>query len=145
MNQEDYIMHYGVLGMKWGQRKARKSLEKAASLRQKADNAKTKGQAKKLLKKANKYEKKSRKIEEKHKSLGGENTYNRVKGTSTAKLAVQSALVGTYGALKYHEMRAKDVGFGKSVVQSLISGSSSKVIPIQGFVEPRLDKNKKKA
>lgn len=32
----DYLMHYGVPGMKWGVRKARRKLKKASRLKQKA-------------------------------------------------------------------------------------------------------------
>mgnify|MGYP003206656971 CR=1 FL=1 len=32
----DYLMHYGVKGMKWGVRKARRKLNKASRLKEKA-------------------------------------------------------------------------------------------------------------
>lgn len=41
--EENYLIHYGVLGMKWGLRKERKAWEKEVKSNWKAEKAKAKG------------------------------------------------------------------------------------------------------
>ena len=36
MNQDNYLAHYGVLGMKWGVHRAKKNTQKAAKARSEA-------------------------------------------------------------------------------------------------------------
>lgn len=114
MDYQNYIMHYGVLGMKWGQRRARKASVKASKL-----------SAKGKTEKASKYSAKAQKIEKYHREMGGSKTYDRVKTTSTGKALAQSMLMGTYGALKYHETRAVGESKGKSVVRGLLYGAAN--------------------
>lgn len=80
MNEPNELMHYGVLGMKWGQHRARKNYEKAKTHRAYADDlnpknytvnlsskqrSKLKKQSSSQLAKAKKYEAKAKAIENK--------------------------------------------------------------------------------
>lgn len=124
MNRNDELMHYGVLGMKWGQRRARKNYEKAKVARESAKewdqiarHKKSKGNAKAAATykrnaehdrlDAQKYEAKAKRIEKYHtKMAGGKKAYNYTKNQSTGKAIAKSMLLGTYGAHKYNQARA---------------------------------------
>lgn len=157
----DYLMHYGVLGMKWGQRRARKYAEKAKTARDSAKewdeisrHAKQGGKTQKEIdsyKKharkdranAKKYSKKSKKIESYHRSMAGDKTYDLVKAKRTSTLVSESYILGTYGALKYNQALAA----GKSIGKSFISGVGHAYLDSLTFgaasiVSPRLDRKK---
>lgn len=131
----DELMHYGVLGMKWGQHRARKNYEKARMHRTYAadydpkdlrisvsdkQRAKMRKVRSSELTKAAKYEAKAKRIESKHKDRAGTKAYNRVKNQSTGKLVVKSMLMGTYGALKYEQARARNATKGQAALQGIL-------------------------
>lgn len=104
-----YLEHYGVLGMKWGVRRARKNKEKAAQARARGDTER-----------ATKYSNRAKAIEQKHKNRAGSDTYNRVKNMSNAKAVGQSLVFGTYGALKYNQARSAGSGRLRSAAEAII-------------------------
>lgn len=133
-NDTDYLCHYGVLGMKWGQRRVRINTQKAQKARRKGNTEKAK-----------KFSSKAKKIEAKHRGRAGDKAYERVKERSTAKLFGQSMLMGTYGALKYQQAKAKGNTTGKAAVKGLLfnvgNNATSGVLAI---AEPRVTAEYKK-
>ena len=157
---DNYLAHYGVIGMKWGVRRAEKNKEKARMHKRFADDYDPKKSLVKLsdrekarmsknrakeLAKAKKYEARAKKIEQKHKDRTSAKTYNRVKNASTAKLLGESMVLGTYGALKYNQARASGMKRGESVVTGLLGGTlDMATLGIWRHTEPRRTAKKKR-
>lgn len=166
MQRNDELMHYGVLGMKWGQRRARKLAKKADlySSRSKyirSDIARAKKNpatannpaiganeklANKYSQKAAKARAKSKNIEQYHtKMAGGKKAYDYTKNQSTGKAIAKSMLLSTYGAHKYNQARSQGdsrlkagaKGIGYANANALTYGAAS-------VIEPRVNKKRKK-
>lgn len=144
LEHSDEFSHYGVLGMKWGVHRAKVNKSKSNKYRSKA-KASTGSKKEKNLKKAEKYAKKSKKIQTKHESRAGKQTYKKVDKTSVVKLLGESALMGTYGSLKYNKAREK----GGSVFTSFANGAGHSIfntafLGLPSFVEPRITARSRK-
>lgn len=129
--KDDYLAHYGVLGMKWGQRRVRVNQAKAKRAKALGDKE---GYSK--------YSSKANRIRQKHIRLsGGKKAYDYTKGQSTGKAILKSAIFGTYGAMKYNEFRSKNDSKMKSGIKALayatVNGMSYGGVSV---IEPRFRK-----
>ena len=142
----DELMHYGVLGMKWGVRRASKMASKSQSLRTKSEKYASEGKTKKanaLQAKANKLQNKSIKKMNKHTEFsGGKETVDRVRKQKLGKTVAQSLLFGTYGALKYNEARAASKSRGRAALNAVLwNAANEATLGLASVVEPRTRKN----
>ena len=160
--QNNELYHYGVLGMKWGVRRARKNSEKAKFYRdsakewddiakQDAARGKTKSAAKAKRyaaedrARAKQRDAKAKAIEQKHRNRAGNKTYDSVKAQSTGKLVAKSMLMGTYGTLKYEQARAKNASVGKAAATGLLySVGNNLTYGVGQIVEPRLTEGRRR-
>lgn len=126
---DDYLAHYGVLGMKWGQRRVRVNQEKAR-------RAKALGNKEAY----SKYSAKANRIKQKHIRLsGGKKAYDYTKNESLGKSLVKSVFLTTYGTMKYNEFRSNGESQMKSGIKAVAYGFANNLTSgIVSIAEPRL-------
>lgn len=146
-NSEDYLCHYGVLGMKWGVHNASRAAAKSSRAKNKAVTYKDTNPNKynKYINKSNKYAAKSQRITAKHKNRAGA-AYDYTNKESTLKSVGKSLIFGTYGALKYNELRGggngRVISTGGAALMGILNNMSTGLLSI---VEPRVSASSRKS
>lgn len=146
---ENELMHYGVLGMKWGVHRANKLSSKAAGSVSRSKELKKQGrtsEANREMAKAKKYKATSEKITKKSiERSGGTKAYEYNKNESLGKSIAKSSIMGTYGTLRYNELRSKNIVRGKAfIVGELANGINYATMNAASIIEPRLMEEKNK-
>lgn len=128
-NQNNELYHYGVLGMRWGVKRARRNLAKADRLR-----------AQGMAKKANRLEARAKaKLQKHNRYSGGSATVDYTMKQSLGKQIAKSFLFGTYGTLKYNEARAKGISRGKAAVTAILYNTGNVAsVGAMSILEPRI-------
>lgn len=139
-HSKEYLCHYGVLGMRWGVHRASRNASKSASAKRKASAYKNTNTElyDHYMDKSEKYSAKSQKLTAKHQSRAGK-AYDYTNNESLGKTIGKTLLFGTYGALKYNELR----GGGNSRITSAGSAALATLANVYTYqltsvIEPRI-------
>lgn len=153
ITKDGELKHYGVIGMKWGIRRAARKATKAArkerrAASREADKAINKsnntwfGKEKKAAAEKNMYnaidryqkaDKKYKAAYKKAKEQAAKDMYEkkgydkatveRVSKMSAGKAIGQSFLMGSYGALKYNEAKGRGASTGRAAVKAVLASN----------------------
>lgn len=139
-NHDTYIYHYGVVGMKWGIRRARKKGKDYAY--------KSMGQ-KKYEKKVNKLSKKKNPGNDLKNAQAklemykarDKNRQDFAESTKTGHAMIRGVLLGGFGAGSYSRLRASGMGkIGSALISGILPPIAS--IPISKMVENSSARNR---
>lgn len=143
----DYLCHYGVLGMRWGVHNASRASEKSTQAKNKALTYQNSDVNKynKYMNKSTKYAAKSERITAKHKARAG-SAYDYTNNESLAKTVGKSLVFGTYGTLKYNALRGAGTGriasAGGAALMGVANAYSSGLLSV---IEPRVSAHSRKS
>ncbi len=112
--RETELMHYGVLGMKWGHRKARLSVRRKKNIKNYHEDYLKVHDGKKA------YQLSDKELKERNKRLQAEEQYTRMTQSQNTGKKVVKAIIGfagtlntTYGAYKTYEK------FGRKIIKKI--------------------------
>lgn len=134
MENEDYLIHYGVLGMKWGMHRAAKkgtsykySSVRTKSLEKSLSKAKAKDAKNSTEKTKAKVNKLSSSLKTSKKTDSARLSY--AKKTSVGKGIAQQMLFGPIGARTYQSMRATGKSRSDALLTQIASTALDAVLP----------------
>lgn len=150
---KDFLVHYGVLGMKWGVRKKKETgngnynkssdteyyEKRSAKLAKKVAKANSSKKVKKIASKAakaNRMAKRSANLDKK--------VSKYTKNTSVGKSIAQSLLLGPNGSTHYARARALGKSKGKALVEAWLYSESTESSSYINYVYDKKKKTKKK-
>ena len=118
MNNNE-LYHYGVIGMKWGVRKADRG-EKVGRLGRYLSSS-NRDEAARALSRNKAYSEKDVDVAREYADVHKRSVINRYSSQSTGKRVAQILLMGSQGTAYYHENRMKGNGRAKSYIKAMLA------------------------
>lgn len=107
----DELKHYGVLGMRWGIRRSREVKGVKANKKKYKGNKEAYNKDMKVAR-----EKAANRLYSKQNRTANKEIANM----STGQVLVRTALLGSFGSLKYSEAKGRGASTGKAVVEGIL-------------------------
>ena len=105
---DSYLMHYGVLGMRWGVHRAKLHSKRAAAAKKRGDISRYRSETNR-----------ANQLTEKHQALARK-AYSYTNKESLGKSFVKSMIFNTAGTLDYNEMRANNTPRTKAAAKTIV-------------------------
>ena len=120
----EYLMHYGVLGMRWGVRKNKDTIfaRKSSRMTRGLQHRIKKDEERAASGKARRYDTEKMKKDLEWSKNMDKKVQDRVSSMSTGKAIGQALLFGSRGALRYNQARVMGAGRGAAAVAGIFSG-----------------------